>query len=264
MDLGIAGRVAIVGGSSKGMGRATAFALAREGANVAICARHGDELERTAAEIAQATSAGQVLPVVADLSQAADIWRLVAQTKQRWGHVDIIVNNLGGPPPGIASDMTDEQWHAGLELSFFSAVRLTTLVLPMMRERRWGRIVNMLSMAIKEPEDNLAISTVARTAVAAYAKVLSLEVAKDGITVNNVLPGSIETGRLQAVAEMQARFHHLDLAKAMDYRRSHIPMGRFGQPEEMADLISFLGSERAGFITGTNILLDGGQMRAVT
>jgi 3-oxoacyl-[acyl-carrier protein] reductase len=263
MDLGIAGRVAIVGGSSKGMGKATALALAREGAKVTICARHGDELERSAAEIRSATSPGQVLPVVADLSKPGDVRRLLDQSMQHWGHVDIVVNNVGGPPPGQASEITDDQWHAGMELSFFSAMRLSQLVVPIMRSRQWGRIVNILSMAIKEPEDNLAISTVARTAVAAYAKILALEVAKDGITVNNVLPGSVATDRLQAVADMQARFHGRDLATAMDDRRSHIAMRRFGRPEEMADLISFLVSERAGFITGTSILIDGGQARAM-
>ena len=264
MDLGIAGRTAIVGGSSKGMGKATALALAREGVNVAICARHGDELEQAAAEIGSATSPEQVLPVVADLSQASDISRLVERTMQRWGHVDIAVNNAGGPPPGLAKEVTDEQWHAGMELSLFSVTRLGNLVVPVMRAKGWGRIVNILSLSIKEPEDNLAISTVARTAVAAYARTLSFEVAKDGITVNNVLPGSIATGRLQAVAEMQARFHGRDLDSAMDYRLSRIPMGRFGQPEEIADLISFLASDRAGFITGTSILADGGQVRAMS
>ena len=264
MDLGISGRTAIVGGSSKGMGKATALALAREGVNVAICARHGDELEQAASEIGAATGPAQVLAVTADLSMSDDIRRLVDQTVQRWGHVDIVVNNTGGPPPGLAAEIADDQWHAGMELSFFSAVRLSHLVVPIMRSRRWGRIVNILSMSIKEPEDNLAISTVARTAVAAYARVLALEVAKDGITVNNVLPGSIATGRLQAVAEMQARFHGRELDTAMDYRLSQIPTGRFGQPEEMADLITFLVSERAGFITGTSILLDGGQARVMT
>jgi 3-oxoacyl-[acyl-carrier protein] reductase len=264
MDLGITGRVAIVGGSSKGMGKATALALAREGVNVTICARHSDQLERTAAEIGAATSSQQVLAVVADLSKQADIERLVADTTRRWGQVDIVVNNVGGPPPGLAAEMTDEQWHDGFELTFFSAVRLSHLVIPVMRQRKWGRIINLLSMAIKEPEDNLAISTVARTAVAAYAKILALEVAKDGITVNNVLPGSIETDRLQVVAEMQARFHGRDPAHGMDDRRGHVAAGRFGRPEEMADLISFLASERGGFITGTSVLIDGGQIRAVT
>ncbi len=263
MDLGIEGRVAIVGGSSKGMGKATALALAREGAKVAICARGGKELKRAAAEIIEATGNDQVLAIVADLSKLEDIQRLVDVTVHQWSQVDIVVNNVGGPPPGLATEMTDENWHTGMELSFYSMVRLSHLVVPMMRQRKWGRIVNILSMSIKEPEDNLAISTVARTAVAAYAKILAIEVARDGITVNNALPGSIETERLQVVAEMQARFHQRDPAQGMEERRSHIAAGRFGRPEEMADLVSFLVSERASFITGTSVLLDGGQIRAM-
>ena len=268
MDLGIEGRVAIVGGSSKGMGKAAALAFVREGAKVTVCARHADDLEAAAAELhaaAQETGHGDdsVLPVVADLSRAEDIERLVAETNSRWGRVDIVINNVGGPPPGLASELNDAQWQGGLELNFYSAVRLSHLVVPLMRERHWGRIINNLSMSIREPEDNLAISTVARSAVASYTKVLSGEVAKDGITVNNVLPGSIETGRLQAVAEMQARFHGRDPAHGLDDRRAGIPAGRFGRPEEVADLICFLASERAGFITGINVLIDGGQIRAM-
>ncbi len=264
MDLGIEGRVAIVGGSSKGMGKAAALAFVREGAKVVICARHADDLEAAAAELRAAAPHGDsVLPVVADLSRAEDIERLVAETNSRWGRVDIAINNVGGPPPGLASELIDAQWQVGLELNFYSAVRLSHLVVPLMRERRWGRIINNLSMSIREPEDNLAISTVTRSAVASYTKILSGEVAKDGITVNNVLPGSIETGRLQAVAEMQARFHGRDPAHGLDDRRAGIPAGRFGRPEEVADLICFLASDRAGFITGINVLIDGGQIRAM-
>ena len=263
MDLGLSGRVAIVGGSSQGMGKATATALALEGACVTICARHADALERTAREIGAATSADRVLPVVADLSLADDIQRLVAQTLERWGHVDILVNNVGGPPPGQPTEVSDEQWRDGFELSFHSAVRLSRQVVPLMRERRWGRIISILSLAIKQPEDNLAISTVARAAVAAFMKTLSTEVAPDGITVNNVLPGSIETVRLQGVAEMQARFHDRDLAHAMDDRLALVAAGRFGKPQEVADLMCYLASERAGFITGQSIAVDGGQLKAM-
>jgi 3-oxoacyl-[acyl-carrier protein] reductase len=185
------------------------------------------------------------------------------ETMRRWRQVDIVVNNLGGPPPGQPSQTTDDQWLNAFNLNFFSAVRMNRLVLPGMRQRKFGRIVTVLSLAIKQPEDNLATSTVARTATAAYAKVLSTEVAADGITVNNVLPGSIHTGRLQAVAEMQARFHQRDVSSAMDQRLDLIPARRFGKPEEAGDLIAFLASERAGFITGLSIPVDGGQLRAM-
>ena len=263
MELGIEGRVAIVSGSSKGMGRATAYALAQEGAYVVVCARGRDELERTASDIAEATSPRQVLPVVADLCRPEDVEHLVRETARQWGHVDIVVNNVGGPPPGQAWELSEQQWQAGLEVSFYSVVRLCRLTLPMMRERKWGRIVNVLSAAVKEPEDNLALSTVGRAAVAAYAKLLSQELAPSNITVNNALPGSIETDRLRLVAEMQARFHGRDPRAGLDHRRAQIPMGRFGRPEEMAALICFLVSERAAFITGTSVLVDGGQVKAL-
>jgi len=263
MDLGIAGRVAIVGGSSKGMGKATAMAMAREGVNVAICARHPSELGEAATELRAASSDGQVLPVVADLSRPDDIERLVSETTRRWGKVDIVVNNIGGPPPGQPAGLTDEQWHGAFDLLFFSAVRLNRLILPQMRTQHWGRIITILSLSVKEPEDNLALSTVARAALASYQRLLATEVAGDGITVNGVLPGSISTDRLQAVAEMQARFRGRDVAHAMEARLGRIASGRFGQPEGVADLICFLASERAGFLTGLAIPVDGGQLRAM-
>lgn len=262
MDLGLAGRVAIVGGSSKGMGRAIAAALVREGANVTMCARHAADLEHAAREIAGQEAAARVLWVEADLSQAADVDRVVARTAERWGRVDIAVNNVGGPPPGQPLGMSDDQWLGAFDLNFFSVVRMCRAVVPLMRQQQWGRIVNMLSLSVRQPEDNLALSTVARTAVVAYAKSLADEVAGDGITVNNILPGSVETERLQAVAEMQARFHGRDVTHAMEDRLARVALGRFGRPEEVADLVCFLVSERAGFMTGLSIPFEGGQLRA--
>ena len=263
MDLGLKDRVAIVSGASKGMGRATAMALAREGAMITLCARDPDILEEAAAEARAISSPGQVLSVIADMASPGGIERAVDATMAEWGQVDIAVANVGGPPPGQSTQVTDEQWQSGLELNFMSAVRLSRLVIPVMRARRYGRIIVMLSLSIKQPEDNLSLSTVARTATAAFLKTLSNEVAQDGVTVNSVLPGSVETGRLQAVAEMQARFHGRDVAAAMEDRLRLVPAGRFGRPEEVADLIAFLASERAGFITGLSIPIDGGQFRGV-
>jgi 3-oxoacyl-[acyl-carrier protein] reductase len=262
MDLGLAGRVAIVGGASRGMGRAIAAALLREGARVAICARGADALEQTAADLAGAADAARVLAVPADLARADDVARVVARTVERWGQVDVAVNNAGGPPPGQPLAFSDAQWSAALELSFFSVVRLCREVVPGMRARRWGRIVNLLSLSVRQPEENLALSTTARTAVVAYAKTLADEVAAEGVTVNNVLPGSIATERLQAVAEMQARYHGRDLAGALDARRALVPAGRFGRPDEIAALVCYLASEQAAFLTGLSIPVDGGQLRA--
>jgi 3-oxoacyl-[acyl-carrier protein] reductase len=263
MDLGLAGRVAIVGGASRGMGRAIAAALLAEGARVAICARDTDALERAAADLAGRDGAARVLAVSADLARPDDVTRLVARTVERWSRVDVAVNNVGGPPPGQPLAFSDAQWLAAFELNFFSVVRLCREVVPGMRARRWGRIVNLLSLSVRQPEENLALSTTARTAVVAYAKTLADEVAAEGVTVNNVLPGSIATERLQAVAEMQARYHGRDLAGAMADRRALVPAGRFGRPEEIAALVCYLASEQAAFLTGLSIPVDGGQLRAV-
>ena len=206
MDLGLGGRVAIVGGSSKGMGKAVAMGLARGGASVAICSRHGDELEQTAAEIRAAVATDLVQPVVADLSAPGDVDRLVGEVTARWGRVDIVVVNLGGPPPGQPTELSDDDWQGAFGLGFYSAVGLCRRVHPLMRGQERGRIISILSLSVRQPEDNLALSTVARTAVAAFMKTLSNEVAREGITVNTVLPGSIATERLQGVWEMQARF----------------------------------------------------------
>lgn len=263
MDLGLSGKVAIIGGSSKGMGRATAIALAREGSNVAICARTQEDLERTAADIRSLTSANQVLLLAADLSVPDEIDKLVEMTIAKWGRVDIVVNNVRGPQPGQPTEFGDDDWYGAFELSFFSAVRMCKKVLPFMKDQKWGRIISILSLSIKQPEDNLALSTTARAATAAYMKTLASEVASERITVNTVLPGSIATDRLQGVWEMQARFHGRDMDHAMEDRLALIPTGRFGKPEEVGDLICFLASDRAGFITGLHIPVDGGQLKSV-
>ena len=263
MELGLDGRVAIVGGASKGIGRACAAALAAEGASVVLVARSEDEVRQAAAELGEGHGTDRVHAVAADLSVPADIERAVKETTERYGRCDIAINNLGGPPPGQPSALTDEQWQAALDLNFMSATRLDRLVVPMMREQGYGRIITILSLSIKQPEENLTLSTVARTAAATYARLLALEVAADGITVNNILPGFIETDRLQLVAEMQARLRGQDIARAMDLRRDIIAAKRFGTPQEVGDLVTFLSSERAAFVTGQNISIDGGQLRAL-
>jgi 3-oxoacyl-[acyl-carrier protein] reductase len=259
VDLALVGRVAIVGGSSKGIGLATAQALAREGALVTIAARHEEELQQAA----DAIGADAALALVADLSVPDDIQRVFDATIERWGHVDIVVNNLGGPPPGKLLDFDDDQWQSAFDLSFSSAVRMNRLVLPGMRERKHGRIIAVLSKTIKEPEDGLALSTVARTAMSAYSKLLAQEVAAEGITVNNVLPGSVATGRLQSVIAVQAKTNNRTVEEQEALRLASVPAGRFGQPQEVGDLITFLASDRGGFITAQNIAVDGGQIKGL-
>jgi 3-oxoacyl-[acyl-carrier protein] reductase len=263
VDLALEGRSAIVGGSSKGIGYAAALALAREGAAVTLVARRAGVLGQAAADLRSESGNEQVLPIVADLSRPEDIQRVFHESIARWGKVDIAVNNLGGPPPGELQEFTDEQWQAAFDLSFSSAVRLNRLVLDGMRERRHGRIVTVLSKTIKEPEGGLGLSTVARTALSSYSKLLAQEVAADGITVNAVLPGSIETGRLRSVIESQATANDRTVDAQAGLRLASVPAGRFGTPGEVGDLIAFLASERAAFITGQNIAVDGGQIKGL-
>ena len=271
MDLGLNDRVAIVGGSSRGIGFAAACHLAWQGARVTLVARHGADLEqaveRILAERQPAWEFGvdreKLLTVEADLSDPADIERVYGETRGKWGQVDILVNNLGGPPPGELQEFTDEQWQLAFDLNFRSAMRLNRLALPGMKERSYGRIISVLSKTIKEPEDKLGLSTVARTALASYSKLLSLEVAANGVTVNNVLPGSIETDRLRSVIEVQAKAGGRTVEEQRAVRLRNVPAGRFGTPEEVAALILFLASDFAGFVTGQNIAIDGGQVKAM-
>lgn len=263
MELGIKGRVAIVCGASQGMGRAVAEGLAAEGAKIALCARNAEKLDQAKAELRGRYGAENVIAVPGDLAQAEAIEGLVSATLKEWGRVDIVLNNLGGPPPGPPLGFADDAWRSSLEQSFMSVVRMCRLVVPDMKKRSWGRIINMLAVSVKQVEDNLTLSSTARTAVVAYTKGLSDEVAAHGITVNNVLPGSIATERLQVVTELQGKARGENPEQAMATRLSRIPAGRLGKPEEMADLVCFLASARAGFINGVSIPLDGGQLRTV-
>ncbi len=263
MDLGLAGKIALVGGSSKGIGFAAAGALAAEGARVVVVARHGDELEQAAAKLAAKPGVDGVLPIVGDLSLAEDIERIVSEALDRYGRVDIAVNNLGGPPPGELLGFSEDEWQLAFDLSFSSARRLNALVLPGMIERGHGRIVSVLSKTIKEPEDGLGLSTIARTALSAYSKLLAQEVAPYGITVNSVLPGSIATDRLSSVIQAQAKAAGRDVEEQTSRRLAAVPAGRFGLPDEAGELIAFLASDRAAFVTGQNIAIDGGQIKSL-
>src|SRR5215211_2716119 len=204
MDLGLNGKIALVTAGSKGLGKAIALGLAREGAEVAIASRSEESLQLAAAEIAD-ESGRPPLYVAADLTSAEDIDRLVRTVIERFGRVDILVNNTGGPPPGFFADFTDAQWQRAVDLLLLSSVRLIRAVLPGMRERKWGRIINSTSVAVKQPLNNLLLSNAVRTAVIGLAKSLANEVAADGVTVNNLLPGSIATDRIIQTNENTAR-----------------------------------------------------------
>ena len=262
MDLGLRERVAIIGGSSKGMGRAAALALARGGASVTICARNEADLRKTEIEIARASSQHHVLAIPADLSRNEDIKRAVRSTFNRFGRIDISVNNIGGPPTGRPSELDDEAWEESLEQNFLSVVRMSREVIPYMKQQQWGRIINRLSISVKQPQEGTVLSTSSRMAVVGYAKVLATELAPFNITVNNVLPGFILTNRLASLYEAQAQDEGRTPEEITKEAARAIPMGRLGKPEEVGDLIAFLASERAGYITGASIPLDGGTLQA--
>jgi 3-oxoacyl-[acyl-carrier protein] reductase len=262
MDLGLKGRVAIVAASSRGLGKACALELAREGARVVICARDVPDLTAAADEIRTSTGA-EVLAVQVDLTDAAQIRHLADETLRRFGRIDVLVTNNGGPPAGYFSDFDDEAWLAAHQLTLMSAVRLIRAVLPAMRAQQWGRIVNITSVAVKQPIDNLLLSNVYRPGVTGLAKTLSTQVAGEGITVNNVAPGYTRTDRVVELNRARALEQGRSPDEVMADMTASYPMHRMGEPEELAALVAFLASERASYITGTTILVDGGYAKGM-
>jgi 3-oxoacyl-[acyl-carrier protein] reductase len=262
MDLGLKDKVALVAAASRGLGKAVAREFAREGAHVAICARGEDTLRATALEIAVHTW-GEVFPIVADVTRPEDIQRLVSAVKEHFGQIDILVNNAGGPPTGTFMDFDDEAWEVALRLNLMSTIRLCRAVLPGMRARRWGRIVNMTSASVKQPIDGLILSSAARSGVVGMAKTLANECAAEGITVNNVCPGYTLTDRVKSLAEERAAKEGKTVREVVDDYAADIPAHRLGRPEELAALVVFLASERAAYITGTTIQVDGGYVRSL-
>jgi len=262
MGLDLMGRIALVGGASRGLGRAIAQRLAEEGADLAICARGEEELEASAAEIRSRTRRN-VLAVAVDQSRTGDVERLVTQTLERFGRIDVLVSNTGGPPPGQFLAHDDAAWDAAYRGLLLSVVRLCRAVLPGMIERGWGRIVVNASFAVREPEGGLILSNSLRAAVVALAKTLSREVAADGITVNAVCPGPFETGRMRHLIAARADSTGKSTAEVEAEWVSRIPIGRLLRPLELADLVAFLVSDRASAITGTCLPIDGGLLHGL-
>lgn len=262
MDLGLKNKVALVAASSQGLGRAISEELAAEGATLVLCARDGRILAETAAMIAEKTQA-HVLAVPADVTVAADIKRVVEAGIERFERIDILVTNAGGPPAGTFAQLTQEQWDQGVRLTLYSAVEFARQVLPGMKQRRWGRILNITSIAVKQPIENLLLSNSLRAAVTGFARTLANEVAADGITVNNVLPGYTRTERLEELATMMADKQGISSAEFRAKWEQEIPMRRLGEPRELAALVAFLASERASYITGTSIQVDGGWIKSL-
>lgn len=262
MDLGLAGRVAVVGGSSRGLGYAAAHELAAEGCAVVLCSRDGDTLEAARAALAADTGA-DVHAVVANLSEAAGVEVVAESTLERFGHVDVLVTNTGGPPPGPFESHSPETWRAAVSQNLSSVLGLTRAVLPSMKDRQWGRIIHITSIAVKQPVDGLILSNTVRAAVTGFARTLANEVARDGITVNSVMPGYTRTERLVHLAEHNATTRGTSVAEAYAQWEREIPMARLGEPDELAALIAFLASARASYITGQSIAVDGGWIRSL-
>ena len=263
MQFGIKDKVALIGGSSRGIGRCCAEALLAEGARVAICARGEDALAETAERLRK-HSGGEVIAVPADLSRSEDVAKVLQETRSRLGEIEILVTNTGGPKPGRFTDLEEEQWDGAYDLLFKSALRLIWGVLPGMRERKWGRIIGITSVSVKEPIDNLILSNVFRSGVTALFKTLAREVARDGITVNTLLPGLTDTDRLREVYGAQATAKGVSTDQIMAKIAGTLPQRRMTRPEELGQAAAFLASEAASGITGSALAIDGGQLRGLT
>jgi 3-oxoacyl-[acyl-carrier protein] reductase len=263
MDLGIAGKVALVGASGQGLGLATAEQFAKEGCLVALCDLDEQSLKAARERIQSTVPNAQIGAWRVDLTDSHDIATLIANVEEELGEIDILVTNSGGPPPGQFEDATDERWIAGYELTFLSAVRLIRGVLPGMKERGWGRIVNFNSRTLREPIANLMVSNAVRLAVAGMAKTLAAEVASYGITVNNLGPGPTSTDRAIELAAARATRKEISVEEELANTAAEIPRGRLATPEEQAAVAVFLASEPASHLTGVSLIVDGGQSRSL-
>lgn len=262
MDLGIKGKVALVAASSKGIGRAIAEELAANGASLVMCARGERELRSVAEQIRGETGV-KVLDVVADVSKADDITRLTRTALEKFGRVDILVTNSGGPPAGTFESLTPAMWHDAAQLLLFSTVEMVRGVLPGMKERKWGRILNVTSIAAKQPVDGLMLSNSLRAAVHGFARTLANEVAPFGITVNNILPGYTRTDRVVSLAKHASETKGISIEESYRAWEEQVPMGRLAEPKEIAAVAAFLLSERASYLTAGSIAVDGGWIRSL-
>ncbi len=262
MDLGLQGKVACVAAASSGLGKASAMELAREGARVAICARHEARLQQAAREIAEATGV-DVLPVVADVTVAEDATRFIRAAVERWGRLDIVVTNAGGPPTGTFEDFDEQAWVEAFNLNFMSTWRLVREALPHLKQSDNGRVIAITSVSAKQVLPNLILSNAIRAGVHGLVKSLAQELGPYGITVNAVCPGPILTERLISLFEKAVEERGITMEEAQAAWTSQIPLGRLGQPEEFGAVVAFLASARASFVNGALLQVDGGMIRGI-
>ncbi|HXI92106.1 MAG TPA: SDR family oxidoreductase [Blastocatellia bacterium] len=262
MDLGIRGRVAIVAAASGGLGKATAMELATEGARVVINARNEEHLRNAAVEI-QSKTGSEVMAIAGDVTRDGLVHHLVSETKTRFGSVDIVVANAGGPPAGFFDDFGAQHYRDAVELNLISTINLCREAVPHMRERGWGRIVAITSIAAKQPVENLILSNTARAGVLGFMKSLSQQIAADGITANTVCPGYHLTERLKNLSLSIAKNEGVSVEDVYARWAASTPMKRIGDPKEFGAVVAFLCSERASYLTGTVIQVDGGAYRAL-
>jgi len=262
VELGLKGRAAAVAAASRGLGRATARALAAEGCGVAVCGRDAERIREAAAAIAGETGA-RTVPIAADVGVAADCRRFVEEAAVAFGRLDVLVTNTGGPRPGGFDAVTTEDWDAAFRVTLESVAHLVRAAVPHMKRRSWGRIVNITSISAKQPVDGLVLSNAFRPAIVGLAKTLASELGPHGILVNNVCPGYTRTERLAELADVRARAAGTTPEEFLAALARDIPLGRIAEPDELASVVAFLCSERASYVTGGTLAVDGGAVKGL-
>ena len=261
MDLQLKDKVVLITASSKGIGKATAELFLNERSKVVICSSNSENLKIAVEELKLLTG-NEPVSGICDLNNPDDLTNIVKLTKKEFGRIDILVNNCGGPVPGMFDDLNDDNWQHAVNQVLLSVVRLTREVLPEMKKNNWGRIINITSLSVKQPVDNLMLSNSLRSAVTSFSKTLSNEVGKHNITVNNVAPGYTLTSRLYELAELRAKENGVSRETILEEMASVVPMKRLADPKEVAAMIVYLASKQAGYLTGQTIAVDGGVIRS--
>jgi 3-oxoacyl-[acyl-carrier protein] reductase len=249
----------MIAAASKGLGKACAMALAREGCRVSICARGAESLEAARAEVA---AHGEVLAVAADVTAPADLTNWFEQTVARFGPADILVTNTGGPPVKRFMELSDEHWQSGVESTLLNVVRLSRLVIPGMQQRRWGRLIHLTSLVAKQPVDELTISSTLRAGLSGLTKTMANQLGPDGITVNALLTGHIMTDRQYHIADVRVKERGMSYEEYFASQAAEIPLRRIGEPREIGEVVAFLASECASYVSGVSLQVDGGLIRS--